>query len=769
MSRLLRTQVAVVGAGPVGLTLAGELGLAGIDVLVLERLAEPGTESRASTLHARTMEMFELRGLLGRFGELPNEPMGHFGGIPLPLTGPGPYPGQWKSPQTETVAVLREWARGLGARILDAHELRGLSQHDSGVLATVSTPEGPCTVEADAVVGCDGEHSTVRRLAGIPLRGRAADKQMHRMDLTGIDIPGRRFQRLPGGLAVAARRGEVTRVMVHEFGARPSADGTEPGFAEICAVWRRVTGEDIGAATPIWVDSFGNVSRQAESYRSGRVLLAGDAAHRQMPVGGQAMNLGIQDAFNLGWKLAAYLHGYGGEPLLDSYHRERHAAGAKVLADIEAQTTLLLEGPRIEPLRQVFTVLLDQREVQHTLAAAISGVDLDYAALDSEHPPAVASATRVDPRSITSARARTALRAGLGVLLDRSEDEHAHQRLDSALRGYRDRIVVARDTERPAEYPLRQLIRPDGYAAWATDGAEELPAPHLLAHWFGPERAPVANGQVPNTDTPRKHLSKNISRSEYTMNRLAGKTALVTGAGRNIGRAIAIRLAADGALVAVHYSTSKDEAADTVAAIEKDGGRAFAIHAELGEQAGIHQLFFELEQGLKQRTGSTELNIVVNNAGVMGGTTPEETTPEQFDRLFAVNAKAPFFILQRATALLSDNARIINISSGLTRVANPAEVAYAMTKGAIEQLTLHMAKHLAQRGITVNSVAPGITRNDNPVFGIPKVVEQMAALSAFNRVGEPSDIADTVAFLVSDDARWITGSCLDASGGTLLG
>nr|WP_244210725.1 SDR family oxidoreductase [Amycolatopsis kentuckyensis] len=255
------------------------------------------------------------------------------------------------------------------------------------------------------------------------------------------------------------------------------------------------------------------------------------------------------------------------------------------------------------------------------------------------------------------------------------------------------------------------------------------------------------------------------------MGKLDHKTALVTGASRGIGRAIARRLAADGALVAVHYASNEEAAAETVALVEKDGGRAFAVRAELGVPGDVHELFLALERGLKERTGETTLDIVVNNAGATtpAGIAPEDVTPEEFDRLFAVNAKAPYFIVQRAIGLLPEGGRIINISSGLTRVANPEQVAYSMTKGAIEQISLHFARHLAPRGITVNSVAPGITDNGSAVFDIPEAVEQMAQLSAFKRVGQARDVADVVAFLASDDARWVTGAFLDASGGTLLG
>jgi bifunctional oxygenase/reductase len=255
------------------------------------------------------------------------------------------------------------------------------------------------------------------------------------------------------------------------------------------------------------------------------------------------------------------------------------------------------------------------------------------------------------------------------------------------------------------------------------------------------------------------------------MERLTGKTALVTGSSRGIGRATAIRLGREGALVAVHYATNDEAARETVTQIEKEGGRAFPVRAELGTPGDVHELFLGLERGLKERTGETALHVLVNNAAVTTseGTAPEEVTAEQLQRYFAVNAVAPFLIVQRAVQNMPDGGRIVNISSGLTRFAVPEQAAYSMTKGAVEQISLHMAKHLAPRGITVNSVAPGITDNGGPVFDIPEAVEQMAQFSAFKRVGRAGDVADVVTFLATDEARWITGSFVDASGGTLLG
>ncbi|CAM5625074.1 3-(3-hydroxy-phenyl)propionate/3-hydroxycinnamic acid hydroxylase [Streptomyces tendae] len=333
------TQVVVVGAGPVGLMLAGELRLGGVEVTVLERLDTPTTESRASTLHARTMEILRQRGLLdapGGFADPlpPREPRGHFGGLPLDLTLPSSHPGQWKVPQVRTEAILGAWADRLGARVLRGHHVVSVEQ-DADRVRVVAEHAGRRTAfTARYAVGCDGERSAVRRLAGIGFPGADAERELLRADVDGIEIPDRRFQRLPHGLAIAARRGDgVTRVMVHRFGTPPRAAG-EPDFADVVTSWRDVTGEDVSGGTPLWVNSFGDASRQAEHYRRGRILLAGDAAHQQMPIGGQALNLGLQDAVNLGWKLAATVSGRAPEGLLDTYHEERHAVGRRVLSTI---------------------------------------------------------------------------------------------------------------------------------------------------------------------------------------------------------------------------------------------------------------------------------------------------------------------------------------------------------------------------------------------------------------------------------------------------
>ncbi|GLL05935.1 SDR family oxidoreductase [Dactylosporangium matsuzakiense] len=252
---------------------------------------------------------------------------------------------------------------------------------------------------------------------------------------------------------------------------------------------------------------------------------------------------------------------------------------------------------------------------------------------------------------------------------------------------------------------------------------------------------------------------------------LNGKTALVTGGSRGIGRGIATRLAADGALVAVHYGKHEAAAEETVTSIVESGGQAFAVGAELGVPGDARALWTAFDAGLAELGAEPGLDILVNNAGITSSSDLAGTTEAEFDTIFAVNVKAPFFILQQGLERIRDNGRVINISSGATRIASPPIVTYSLTKGALNTMSLTLAKQLGERGITVNSVAPGIVDVDSNAGWLREDPQQLAvwsSFSAFNRVGQPADIADAVAFLASDDSRWVTGQCLDATGGANL-
>jgi 3-oxoacyl-[acyl-carrier protein] reductase len=254
------------------------------------------------------------------------------------------------------------------------------------------------------------------------------------------------------------------------------------------------------------------------------------------------------------------------------------------------------------------------------------------------------------------------------------------------------------------------------------------------------------------------------------MEPLAGKTALVTGASRGIGRAIAQRLAKDGALVAVHYGSSEQAALEVTEAITRAGGRAFALRAPLGEPGDAQALWASFDAAAAGHGAAPGVDIIVNNAGVpvygaIGGVGGAE-----FDRAFAVNVRAPFFIVQEGLGRLRDGGRIINISSGAARIATTPMIAYAMTKGAVNALSRTLALELGPRGITVNSVEPGIVSTDmTPWLADEQLSAQAASWAALSRLGDPSDIADVVAFLASPDARWVTGQHIDATGGLLLG
>ncbi|MDI3403186.1 SDR family oxidoreductase [Streptomyces cavernicola] len=248
------------------------------------------------------------------------------------------------------------------------------------------------------------------------------------------------------------------------------------------------------------------------------------------------------------------------------------------------------------------------------------------------------------------------------------------------------------------------------------------------------------------------------------MGRNIGKTALVTGGSRGIGRAIALRLAADGARVGVHYAANETAAKETVTAIEAAGGSAFHFGTELGVPGDADALWEAFDEH------ADGLDILVNNAGVAGPGTIHDVSEAAYDKIFAVNAKAPFFVIQKGLDRLRDGGRIVNVSSGVTKVAFPGMTAYAASKGAVEVLTLTLAQTLGERGITVNAVSPGTIETDiHPWMADPDAKAHAAAFSVFNRVGQPDDVADVVAFLASPDARWITGQNIDASGGSGLG
>ncbi|MFD3936191.1 FAD-dependent monooxygenase [Streptomyces sp. NPDC058611] len=479
------TQVLVVGGGPVGLLLAGELRLGGAEVTLLEPRDAPTAESRASTLHARTMEILDSRGLLDPLGTPPREPRGHFGGIPLDLTLPSPYAGQWKVLQQRTEELLEDWARSLGATIVRGHELRALTVAEDRVEAEAAGPTGAVRVTADYAVACDGEDSLVRRLTGADFPGHDARRDLLRADVAGIEIPDRRFQRLAGGLAIAARRPDgVTRVMVHEFGSAPRVRTGGPGFDEVTDVWKRVTGEDISGGTPLWLNSFGDACRQLSAYRHGRLLFAGDAAHRQPPIGGQALNLGLQDAANLGWKLAATVRGRAPDGLLDSYHTERHAVGRRVLANIETQAGLLFGGDESNAPRSLLGELIGLEPVRTHLAGMISGLDIRYEVEGAAHP--LLGARLPHAELITDEGPTTTfalLRTGRGILLDRSGGDGTALRAAIAPWAPRVRTITALPGPECEADVL--LVRPDGHVVWAADDADPTGPVAALRRWFG--------------------------------------------------------------------------------------------------------------------------------------------------------------------------------------------------------------------------------------------------------------------------------------------
>ncbi|MBC8139626.1 MAG: SDR family oxidoreductase [Fibrella sp.] len=250
---------------------------------------------------------------------------------------------------------------------------------------------------------------------------------------------------------------------------------------------------------------------------------------------------------------------------------------------------------------------------------------------------------------------------------------------------------------------------------------------------------------------------------------LNNKTALVTGASRGLGRAIALRFAAEGALVAVHYGKSENEANAVVSEIEAAGGKAFKLQADIASVPSIEALFARLDTELTQRTGSTQFDILVNNAGVAEIIPFEETTESQFDYVFDINVKGMFFTTQKALPRLRDNGRIINLSSVVSQFAYPPVAAYASTKGAVNVFTLQIAALVAERGITVNTLAPGAIETEmNPWLQSAEGQQMVLDMQALKRVGKATDVANAAVLLASDDSAWMTANFVNVSGGTRL-
>jgi bifunctional hydroxylase/dehydrase len=490
-------EVIVLGAGPVGLMLAGELRLAGVDVVVLEQLNERTGESRGLGFTSRTMEVFDQRGLLPRFGTVEVSKQGHFGGIPLDFgLLEGAHQAAKTVPQSQTETVLEEWVTVLGGDIRRGHE--AVTVKDRGdrvevqVKIRIEGPPGRRTLTSPYLVGCDGGRSLTRKSAGFDFPGTPATMELYLADVKGLDLePCMIGETLPGGMVmVGPLPGGITRLIVCERGTPPRRRTAPPEFDEVAAAWKRLTGDDISHAEPVWVSAFGDATRQATEYRRGRVFLAGDSAHIHLPAGGQGMNTGIQDAVNLGWKLGAVVKGRAPESILDTYHAERHPVGKRVLMNSQAQGLLLLSGPEVQPLRDVMRELIEYEEVARHFAAMVSGLEIHYDMGGGTNPLLGRRMPNLRLDGESHVRDSTeALRGGRGVLLDLEDNLELRRRAA----GWTDRVdvVTAKPSgATPRAWPAETtavLVRPDGYVAWAAPGSHgDLPM--ALSRWFGPSR-----------------------------------------------------------------------------------------------------------------------------------------------------------------------------------------------------------------------------------------------------------------------------------------
>jgi 2-polyprenyl-6-methoxyphenol hydroxylase-like FAD-dependent oxidoreductase len=504
--------VVIAGGGPTGLTLAGELALAGVDVAIVERRVSqdlPG--SRAGGLLSRTIEVLDQRGIADRFlSEGQVAQVHRFAETLLDISDfPTRHPyalGLW---QNHIERILAGWVGELAVTIYRGREVTGFAQDATGV--DVELADGQ-PLRARYLVGCDGGRSLVRKAAGIGFPGwdpstsfLSAEVEVAeepelgiRRDEKGTHAFGKEEYEIRDGEVVYGEGGPV-RVMVTE--AHPGS-ASEPTLRDLSEALIAVYGTDYGIHSPTWISRFTDMTRQAASYRKGRVLLAGDAAHVHSPVGGQGLNTGVQDAVNLGWKLAQVVKETSPPSLLDTYHAERHPVAARVLRTTMAQTALARPDARIEALRDIVADLMAMDEPRKRIAAMLSGLDIHYD-LGAGHP---LLGRRMPDLDLVTAdgplRLFTLLHDARPVLLNLGEPGG----FDIA--PWADRVQMS-DAESPGPWelpaigpvpaPTAVLIRPDGHVAWVGE-LTEPGLPDALTTWFGPptrtpaRRAPRASG-----------------------------------------------------------------------------------------------------------------------------------------------------------------------------------------------------------------------------------------------------------------------------------
>ena len=481
--------VVIAGGGPTGLMLAGELALAGVDAAVVERRASPDlTGSRAGGLHSRTIEVLDQRGIADRFlsqGHVAQ--VASFSMIPLDISDfPTRHPyglGLW---QDRIERLLADWVGELEVPVYRGREVTGFAQDDTGVDVELSDGR---SLRAEYLVGCDGGRSVIRKAAGIEFPGWDPTTSSLVAEVEMAEEPEWGSRRDDKGIHSLNRLedGGRVRVVVRE---QHAAHTREPTLRDLSQALIAVWGTDYGLHSATWIFRFTDTTRQAASYRDRRILLAGDAAHVHSPIGGQGLNTGVQDAVNLGWKLALVVKGTSPESLLDTYHAERHPVAARVLHNTMAQTALSRSGARIDALRDTMSELLSMDEPRRRIAAMISGLDIHYG--PAGHP---LLGRRMPDLDLVTARGPlrvfTLLHDARPVLLNLSQPGGVDitpwadrvQLIDAKYAGTWELPVLGAVTA-----PTAALIRPDGYTAWVGEGTD-LGLPDALTTWFGPPAA----------------------------------------------------------------------------------------------------------------------------------------------------------------------------------------------------------------------------------------------------------------------------------------